>query len=295
MRESDLLAHIFARSADLASVFPGVVVGPGDDCAVVRCAEGGVELLKTDVVVENVHFLRSAEPQLIGRKALARAISDMAAMGGVPRHALVTVVLPADLSVSYVLKIYDGLLGVAAEFGVSVVGGETAKGEQMVISVALTGVAPHGAVLRSGACVGDVLWVTGLLGGSSRGHHFNFTPRVREAAWLMQHARPRAMMDLSDGLARDLPRLASASGVGWQVSDEKLPLSDGCTAAQAWNDGEDYELLFTTSASVATGLQAAWQAAFPQTALTQIGVITEAQSSGDALGGWDHFGKEGAE
>jgi thiamine-monophosphate kinase len=277
---------LVARLVSLLPQGQDVVVGPGDDCAVVRRADGSLELLKTDVVVEDVHFLRSAEPERIGRKALARAISDIAAMGGIPRHALVTLVLPSDLNVQFVERLYLGLTTVAQEFQVSVVGGETARGQKLILSVALTGDAPEKPILRSGGKVGDRIWVTGTLGGSIRGKHFDFTPRVAEAHWLVKHFPPTAMMDLSDGLAADLPRLAEASKVGWNVDDASLPRTPG---GDAWNDGEDYELLFTTTAQTEPQLTTTWASAFPHLPLTPIGWLTDPTGDGPSRGGWDHF------
>ena len=277
---------LVARLVSLLPQGQDVVVGPGDDCAVVRRADGSLDLLKTDVVVEDVHFLRSAEPERIGRKALARAISDIAAMGGNPRHALVTLVLPSDLEIAFVERLYAGLTQVAGEFQVSVVGGETARGQKLILSIALTGDAPEKPILRSGGRVGDRIWVTGTLGGSIHGKHFDFTPRVAQAQWLVKHFPPTAMMDLSDGLAADLPRLAEASKVGWQVDDASLPRTPG---GDAWNDGEDYELLFTTTPEAELHLPTAWSTAFPDLPLTPIGWLTDPTDDEQTRGGWDHF------
>jgi len=268
-----------------------VLVGPGDDCAVVTDDNDSRLLLKTDVIVERVHFNRDAQPALIGRKAMARAISDVAAMAGTPLHALVTLVLPETLVHGEVEELYRGMLAVAEAFGVSVVGGETSRGAIMMISVSLTGTCEEEPVLRSGGQPGDRVWVTGRLGGSIRGHHFTFTPRVKEAAWLASGFRPTAMMDISDGLAADLPRLARASGCGWRMELDALPCSEGCTPEQAWSDGEDYELLFTTSPEVEADLLAAWSHRFPDISLTPVGWLDfEGIASGPA-GGWDHFRK----
>ncbi|MBL9114134.1 MAG: thiamine-monophosphate kinase [Verrucomicrobiaceae bacterium] len=271
---------------------PDVLVGPGDDCAVIAGSNGETLLLKTDAIVEGVHFLREAPAQKIGRKALARAISDIGAMGGTPKHALVTLVLPPDLTIAYVEGLYRGMAEVATLFGVSIVGGETARGSQIMISVALTGSATAGAVLRSTGRDGDLIWVTGRLGGSIKGHHFDFTPRVKEAGWLTQNFRPTAMMDLSDGLATDLPRLALTSEVGWEIDEALLPISEGCSAQQAWSDGEDYELLFTTDPSIEKHLMMAWVQVFPDVPLTRIGkMVPLAESSSLLQHGWDHFSK----
>ncbi|MDB6074959.1 MAG: thiamine-monophosphate kinase [Verrucomicrobiaceae bacterium] len=273
-----------------------VIVGPGDDCAVVKgTTEGHHLLLKTDAVAEGVHFLRDAPPHLIGRKALARAISDIGAMGGIPLHALVTLVLPVDLDVAFVQGLYQGMRELADEFSISIVGGETTRGLQIVISVTLTGeVEADRQVLRSTAREGDAIMVTGRLGGSIKGHHFTFRPRLQEARWLVQHHRPNAMMDLSDGLAKDLPRLAAASGLDFVIEPGALPCNPGCTAAQAWGDGEDYELLFMIADE--TELMSDWAQSFPEVSLTKIGnMVATGQGSVPDFDstGWDPFVKDG--
>ncbi len=273
-----------------------VIVGPGDDCAAVSGVDdGSYLLLKADAVVEGVHFLREASPPLIGRKALARAVSDIAAMGGVPRHALVTLVLPTDLEVAFVEGVYQGMGKLADEFGISIVGGETTRGTQIVISVALTGqVRPGRCVLRSTALDGDAILVTGRLGGSIHGHHFTFQPRLELAQWLVEHHKPHAMMDLSDGLGKDLPRLAAASGLEFVIDPGALPCTPGCTATQAWGDGEDYELLFTVAEEGVEDLLRQWGGAFPEVPLTRIGrMVPKGQGSPPdfASTGWDPFVK----
>jgi len=273
---------------------PSVIVGPGDDCAVVSGVEAGNQLLlKADAVVEGVHFLREASPALIGRKALARAVSDIAAMGGVPRHALVTLVLPPDLEVAFVEGLYQGMRKLAEEFAISIVGGETTRGSQIVISVALTGeLKPGHCVLRSTACESDAIMVTGRLGGSIYGHHFTFQPRLHLAQWLVQNHKPNSMMDLSDGLAKDLPRLAAASGLEFIIDPGTLPCTPGCTATQAWGDGEDYELLFTLAEDKAEALLSHWSLAFPEVQLTKIGrMVPKGQGTLPDFEstGWDPF------
>ncbi len=272
-----------------------VLAGPGDDCAVV-VRPGHDLLLKADAVVEGIHFTRETAPELIGRKALARALSDIAAAGGVPRHALITLVLPADASVDRVERIYAGMIALAREHGVNVVGGETSRGSQLVISVTIVGEATHGPpVGRSGALPGDALMVTGRLGGSIRGRHLSFEPRLEQSSWLLRLFRPHAMMDLSDGLAKDLPRLAAASGVEFIIDESALPCAEGCTPAQAWGDGEDYELLFTIDAALVESLMRHWRQTFPDLELTRIGSITakgEGRTPGFATQGWEHFRSE---
>lgn len=258
-----------------------VIAGPGDDCAVIgRPADRIWTLLKTDCVIEGVHFLPDASPQKIGWKALARAISDVAAMGGLPRHALVTVAAPPDREARWLQAIYAGIKKCATRFGAGIVGGETARSPgPLFLSIALTGIVEKTrCVLRSGGRAGDALFVTGRLGGSIRGRHLTFTPRVEEARWLVENFRIRAMMDLSDGLAADLPRLARASRCGFETHEEKLPLNTRCTKENALADGEDYELLFALAPSDASALLNSWRKQFPKLPLTQIGALTPSQS-----------------
>ena len=255
-----------------------VRVGAGDDCAVIGAPRAARwALLKADAVVEGVHFLRADDPRRVGWKALCRAISDVAAMGGVPEHALITIALSRDDDVARVKAFYTGLRRAARKFGVSIVGGETSRSPgPMFVSVALTGsVERTRCVLRSGARPGDVLFVTGRLGGSRAGKHLDFTPRLAEARWLVTHFRPHAMMDLSDGLAADLPRLARASGCGFALDEPLIPLTPGCTLKQALSDGEDFELLFALSPKDAAGIGPKWTRTFGKLPLTRIGRVTQ--------------------
>ena len=266
------------------------VVGPGDDCAVVPRDACWDTLLKTDVVVESVHFLRETEPRLIGRKALARPLSDIAAMGGLPEHALVTLLVHSSRPVSLLEDIYRGMEELAQAYEVHLIGGETSSlpVDGLVINVALTGRVEKGcAVLRSGGKPGDALFVSGRLGGSFPSQrHLSFEPRVALArALLAAGLRPRAMMDLSDGLATDLPRLAGASGCGYELFPERLPLHPGCGVQQALGDGEDYELLFALSPEQALRAEREFES---PVVLTRIGTLT-AESCSTLGGGWQHF------
>lgn len=275
----------------------GVEVGAGDDCAVLASGRAGeVLLLKTDCVVEGVHYTAETPAGKVGRKVLARVLSDIAAMGGRPWAALVTVVMPAEREVSYVKRLYGGLERLARQWGVSVVGGETASGRQAMISVALLGRARAGkAVLRSGASAGDWIYVTGRLGGSlGSGRHLSFEPRIEEAAWLVERSGVTAMMDLSDGMGKDLPRLVKASGVGAEVVVAEVPRRRGVSVAAALGDGEDYELLLTTGEEISGRQMAAWRRKFARVGLTCVGRIVEGDGvrwSGEdgAVGGWEHF------
>jgi len=270
----------------------GVVAGPGDDCAVVGAGGGEWLLLKTDSLVEGIHFLPGTDPVMVGRKAMNRALSDVAAMGGWPSHALVSLAVESGRSLTAVEGWYKGLSEAAAAFGCGIVGGETTRlpFTGAVLTVSMTGtVAPQECVLRSGAAPGDRILVTGSLGGSfASGRHLTFTPRLCEARWLVTHHRPTAMMDLSDGLGSDLPRLAAASGVGYRVGSDTLPCHVGSTFEEAAADGEDYELLFTIGPEAIGELMTDWAIAFPGTPLTVIGEIT-AEGAGLLPRGWEHY------
>lgn len=272
------------------------LTGPGDDCAVIRLPDKSPpQLLKADAVVEHVHFTRAMPPQDVGNKALCRAVSDIAAMGGWPAEALITLVLPPEIPLKWVRGVYSGLARAARRWGVGIAGGETSSapaGSPVMISVFLTGeLLSDQGVPRSGARPGDVIAVTGRLGNSfASGWHLRFTPRLVEARWLVEHFPPTAMMDLSDGLAKDLPRLAGASSCGWDLNVAALPLRKGADTAAALDDGEDYELLLTFPAGTWDALAAAWKAEFPRLPLTAIGRITSRRIRRPVLnGGWDHF------
>lgn len=264
-----------------------VLVGPGDDCAVVSRNEQWDTLLKTDVVVEGVHFTPDTPPPLIGRKALARALSDIAAMGGIPEHALVTILMHPSRSVELLEGVYEGICSIASQFDVSVAGGETSSlpYDGMVINVALTGkVEKNKAILRSGGQPGDVLCVSGLLGGSFlSGRHLTFTPRLALARTLIESAiEVKAMMDLSDGLGTDLPRLAQASHCSFEIDLSSLPCHQGCSVQQAISDGEDYELLFAISPS-------SYEAnTFARLGITPIGQLVSGRGT-KLPDGWQHF------
>lgn len=268
------------------------VIGPGDDCAAIR-QKGSKDLLllKTDCVVEGVHFLSEQPPAQVGWKALCRAISDIGAMGGAPQSALITIFSPRDRAVAYWTGFYWGLNKAAREFGVGIVGGETSKASQAAIAITLTGLVPANRVVtRSGGKAGDRIFVTGRLGGSLSGHHLRFIPRVKEGSWLAQKRYASAMMDLSDGLGSDLPRLAQASNCGYQIDLAALPKNRGCDTVQAVSDGEDYELLFTVPLQRCAALRRDWAATFPKIRLTEIGQLLPFNKTSTALlTGYEHF------
>ena len=228
----------------------------GDDCAVLPGTTAGRRLLYTcDPVVEGVHFLPTTPARQVGWKAMARNLSDIAAMSGQPRWAVVSLGLRADTSARYVRELYTGMTAVARRFGCEIVGGDTThvRREQFVVVTLIGEVERNRLVLRSGAKPGDTVFVTGKLGGSRAGKHLRFIPRIREARWLTQHFRIHAMMDISDGLASDLQRLVESSHVGFDICSRQVPRTGSLRAALT--DGEDFELLFTVSLRTAGKLR----------------------------------------
>jgi thiamine-monophosphate kinase len=190
----------------------------------------------------------------------------------------VTLIVPADREARWTKEIYRGLQRVADRFAVTIVGGETSNTDgPAVLSITVVGTVEKDRwVSRAGGKAGDALFVTGKLGGSSGGKHLNFVPRIEEARWLSANFSIHAMMDLSDGLGADLPRLAAASGVGFAIEEKALPRTRGCSVEAAINDGEDYELLFAIAPNDASSLQAKWCRKFSGLALTRIGVLLPA-------------------
>lgn len=266
-------------------------IGPGDDAAVVPPPRPGKQLvLKTDAVVEAIHFRPDDPPRWIGHKALARAVSDFAAMGASPRHALITLGVPERRHPGDLEKLYRGMAALAATCGVSLAGGELTRSPHFWISVSLSGdVRPDRVRTRSGGQPGDVLAVTGRLGGSFPHRHLRFEPRLSEGLWLARQKAVHAMMDLSDGLGKDLPRLAEASGCSFAIRPEDLPRRR-VPPERAVNDGEDYELLVAVDAKAFRSLQHRWPFSIP---LTTIGNLTNPDLPPDTGGlpfaGWDHF------
>ena len=303
MNEFDLIAKL-TKSLPTNQ---NVVTGVGDDCAVMDLgAPDRLILFKTDAVVEGVHFTKDTPPEKIGRKALARCLSDIAAMAGTPVAALVTLGLPAapkrsrggpeQFDPEFIAKIYHGLNALAKRHGVAIVGGETTTNSGGIfISIALLGTVARGKqILRSGAKTGDAIFVTGELGGSLAGKHLEFEPRLEEARWLTEHFSVHAMIDLSDGLAGDLRHILKASGVGAELLKSAIPVSRAAKLggarlltsrlagtlttpktplAAALTDGEDFELLFTVASRDAVKLLDAWKKKFPKLKLSCIGKI----------------------
>lgn len=290
MNEFDLIAKL----KPLLATNDLVVTGAGDDCAVLELGAPDMQaLFKTDAVVEGVHFAADTEPERIGRKALARCLSDIAAMGGTPVAAVVTLALPKEHDPERVLAIYRGLNRFAAQHQVAVVGGETTTNPGgLLLNIALLGTVPRGhSVLRAGTQAGDAIFVSGELGGSLAGRHLDFEPRLAEGRWLAESGFVHAMMDVSDGLAGDLPHLLAAGSRGDQALGAELlksaiPISRAAklrarengsakpAIVAALTDGEDFELLFTVAARDAVKLLDGWHARFPSVELSCIGKVT---------------------
>ena len=227
-----------------------VIRGAGDDTAVIKWTKDKDLLFTCDMLVEGVHFkLDKATPSQIGWKALCRNVSDIAAMGGIPRYALVSASLRPGLPLSFADGLYRGLRSAASRFKINLVGGDMCHSEKVVIDVSLIGeVGKKDLVMRSGAKKGDLIFVTGAVGGSIKGKHLRFIPRIDEARRLVKNFRINAMIDVSDGLVLDLWRILDASGVGARIYQNTIPVSkDADSFEKAIYDGEDFELLFTMS------------------------------------------------
>ncbi|MGE5308388.1 MAG: thiamine-phosphate kinase [Deltaproteobacteria bacterium] len=230
-----------------------VIKGIGDDCAVVEAGMGRYTLLTCDMIVEKVDFRPAEKPALIGRKALAISLSDIAACGGIPKFALVSLGLPRGFSVAKVEAIYKGMEALARQFGVSIVGGDISSTPVLTLDVSVYGsVEKQNLVLRSGAQPGDTIFVTGSFGGSIKGKHLSFVPRLKESRYLVTHFRINSMIDCSDGLAADLGHIMEQSKTGCVIFENLVPKSkDARDLDDALYSGEDFELIFTASPDMA--------------------------------------------
>ncbi len=281
MRESDLLQHIYETTGGPTPLVP---IPPGDDMALLQIGDQAI-LAAVDQIVAGCHFELETTPlDQVGRKAVTRSLSDIAAMAGHPVALLATAALPPDFGHDRATTLFDAMRDTADRYVCPLIGGDIAihpvKSAPLVCTVtALARPGPAGAVTRSGAMPGDRLYVTGSLGGSLEhgglGRHLTFEPRVREALILAEALRTRlhAMIDISDGLARDATHLATRSGVRIEVDTSRLPCSNGLEWQRAAGDGEDYELCFAAVGEVPASLGGL--------AVTEIGRVIEADP-GDA-------------
>jgi len=284
MRESDLLSHIYTRSAALVRRFPHVLAGPGDDCAVLAPPERQI-LATVDHLIEGRHYTAPAGSatslDAIARKAVARSVSDIAAMGGSLNEwgaALATAALPHSFPQRDADELFDRLQFWAEHWHCPLVGGDAASfGEgpaagPLTLTVTVLGLAhaARGPVLRSSARDGDGVYITGSLGGSfASGRHLTFEPRLNEARQLCDvlGERLHAMMDVSDGLGRDAARIGASSGVALELDAAVFPCHPACSWRDALRDGEDYELLFCAAPDATV------PASCSGTPVTRIGVV----------------------
>jgi thiamine-monophosphate kinase len=313
---------------------PELLVGIGDDCAVIKRAGGLLELVTTDTLVENVHFDRTwHSPELLGRKAAAVNLSDVAAMGGRPRYCLLSLALPSDFTEAWLEQFLAGFLACLTEQGTLLIGGDTVKSASgHIISVTVMGEAPEGQILlRSAARPGDLVMVSGMLGNAAAGleicrrglaaaradwrelvaAHLDPIPETALGRVLAASGLVNGMMDLSDGLATDLAHLCEESGVGAEIVELSLPISPDSRAAAAsfgcdpiaWalSGGEDYRLLFTVPAADCEKLRELIHLELKRE-IFQVGVIVEGQGVVLLAGanrrdisyqGYDHFSQNG--
>jgi len=269
----------------LGDASPRSPFGIGDDCAVIPPTRNQ-QLVTTDPVIHGQHFDDTVPPRAVGAKLLKRNLSDIAAMGGRPVAAVVSLALAPDTSLVWLRRFYLGLAACARRHGVKIIGGDITQGPRGFFGAFLT---LHGestgrhVVTRGGARPGDRIYVTGSLGGSRLGHHYSFIPRLAEGAWLARRPEVGAMMDVSDGLAKDLEALTPA-GLAPVLDAAAIPLSAAAhriarrgkqsPLAHALGDGEDYELLVVIRRRARLpGFERAWEKRFPGVKLSLIGTF----------------------
>ncbi|MFY9559425.1 MAG: thiamine-phosphate kinase [Terriglobales bacterium] len=311
MGERSLIERIRRRAGGGSAVITGI----GDDCAVLRVPKGHDLLVTTDFTLENVHFRREWHgPEVVGWRCLTRGLSDIAAMGGVPRAAFLSLAIEREVPQRWVTRFLAGLLEAAKEFRVSLAGGDTAQSAGGIqADIIVVGSVPMGkAVLRSGARPGDLIYITGELGGSAAAiarlregkvraadyeRHFHPVARVQTGQWLRGRGLASAIIDLSDGLSTDLEHICQESGVGAVVEAAAIPRARvGRPAEQvrldlALHGGEDYELLFTSAKKI--------PAKVAGVLVTRVGRITrrreivlvdeDGRRRRLAARGWEHF------
>ena len=274
-------ADILKKLPSLLPLTRRIAAGAGDDCAVITMPGDNDLLAAADQVIENIHFLPETPPYDAGKKLMNRTLSDIAAMGGTPLTALLTIAVNGK-SMQWVTDFLKGAADAGMRYNVPVCGGDTAKlpAPGAVATLTILGEVPKGkSILRSGAEPGDLLYITGPVGNSFKSnHHLHFTPRLAESRLIAPFAT--AMIDISDGLLLDAARIAESSSVTLLLDLEQIPLRPGAEKPQAFSDGEDYELLFTSPHLPETFC-------FPDTGkITCIGKVVPAQ--GDALLTADH-------
>jgi len=282
LTEEEIIRRV---TSNLGKACPPFPAGPGGDCAIFEETVARKFRVSTvDSVILGRHFDSSTSGALAGAKLVKRNLSDLAAAGAVPSDALLSLLLGPDVDSEWLEDFARGVGNTAQQFGLKCVGGDICRVEAgtFAATLAVQGFA-HRILTRKTAKIGDVIFVTGKLGGSIKGHHLNFEPRLAEGEWLNAQSIVTACTDLSDGLAKDLPGLINTTQDA-VIDLASLPISDAahqCSKADgkpavehALQDGEDYELLFTVQAQQADLLEANFKKQFPQTPLKSIGIIS---------------------
>lgn len=238
---------LIERFKKLIKTDTSVIKGIGDDCAILKFDKNRFLLFSADMLVEGVDFKSNEKPYLIGRKALAVCISDIAACAGNPRYCLISLGMPKKTSVEFIDKLLKGILSLAKIYKINIVGGDLSRSRQLTINVSILGIVEKkNLLLRSGAKIGDLIFVTGELGGSILGKHLRFTPRIKEARFLVKNFKVNSMIDISDGLAQDLSHILEESKKGAIIYEGLIPISkQALDLKDALYGGEDFELLFT--------------------------------------------------
>ena len=266
----------------LGSSTPPSPFGIGDDAAVIKAHPGDL-VIAIDSLVLNKHFDEFTPPHLAGAKLLKRNISDLAAMGAIPTEAVIACLLPESTSIDWLKGFYEGLRKTAEDFSISIIGGDISSTfTELAFTLTLIGQSGDRALTRKSGRSGDTIWVTGSLGGSIKGKHLDFEPRLAEGSWLSSHPKVTSGMDISDGLATDLLNLCPID-CKVELETDKIPISDAAKALaeesggnaieHALTDGEDYELVFTLDPScISSDFLHEWNAEF-DIPITRIGVL----------------------